>query len=134
MNYLLKMPSDLDYLDDYLAVRKFMGFPLQRNPFNIPAPLEDGVGAFTGMEEFICVGHQHYTSLKIAVINSNALLTLLTAQTRSPTRATSSRTTSTQTAILSGASPTRNYANNTSLSTRNPLTQQRARTPRVVIL
>jgi hypothetical protein len=40
LNYLLKMPSDLDYLADYLAIQKWMGFPLIRNPFCIPYPLE----------------------------------------------------------------------------------------------
>lgn len=40
LNYLLKMPSDLDYLADYLAIQKWMGFPLVRNPFCIPYPME----------------------------------------------------------------------------------------------
>jgi hypothetical protein len=48
MNYLLKMPSDLDYLDDFKAIRKWMGFPMIRNPFAIPFPLEDGVEVFAG--------------------------------------------------------------------------------------
>ena len=45
-NYMLKMPSDLDYLNDYLAVRKWMGFSLIRNPFCVPYPLEEGAGMF----------------------------------------------------------------------------------------
>lgn len=46
VNYLLKMASDLDYLHDYLAVRKWMGFTLIRNPFCVPYPLEEGAGMF----------------------------------------------------------------------------------------
>jgi hypothetical protein len=36
VNYLLKMPSDLDYLADYLAIKRWVGFPLVRNPFCVP--------------------------------------------------------------------------------------------------
>ncbi len=43
LHYLLKMPSDLDYLAEYLAIQKWMGFPLTRNPFCIPFPMESGV-------------------------------------------------------------------------------------------
>jgi hypothetical protein len=39
VNYLLKMPSDLDFLDEYPVIRKEL-FPLTRNPFCIPYPLE----------------------------------------------------------------------------------------------
>lgn len=46
VNYLLKMPSDLDFLDDYKAVRRWIGFPLIRNPFAIPFPLEQGIEVF----------------------------------------------------------------------------------------
>ena len=46
VNYMLKMASDMDYLHDYLAVRKWMGFPLIRNPFCVPYPLEEGAGMF----------------------------------------------------------------------------------------
>jgi hypothetical protein len=40
LNYLLKMPSDLDYLADYLAVQRWTGFPLTRNPFCVPFPMD----------------------------------------------------------------------------------------------
>lgn len=40
VDYLLKMPSDLDYLAEYLAVQSWMGFPLERNPFCVPFALE----------------------------------------------------------------------------------------------
>ena len=43
INYLLKMSSDLDYLMGYLAIKKWIGFELIRNPFMIPYPLEKGV-------------------------------------------------------------------------------------------
>jgi len=43
MNYMLKMPSDLDFLSKYLAIERYIGFGLIRNPFVIPSPLEDGV-------------------------------------------------------------------------------------------
>jgi hypothetical protein len=51
MNYLLKMPSDLDYLDEYLAIRKWIGFPLARNPFCVPYPMEEGVDLFSGEDQ-----------------------------------------------------------------------------------
>lgn len=40
LNYLLKMPSDLDYLADYIAIQKWVGFSLIRNPFCIPYPMQ----------------------------------------------------------------------------------------------
>lgn len=42
INYLLRTSSDLDYLGDYRALRRHMSFTLQRNPFSIAAPMEDG--------------------------------------------------------------------------------------------
>ena len=33
----LKMPSDLDFLTQYLAIENYLGFGLYRNPFVIPA-------------------------------------------------------------------------------------------------
>jgi hypothetical protein len=47
VNYLLKMPSDCDYLSEYLAIKRWMGFSLTRNPFCVPFPLEQGVGMYT---------------------------------------------------------------------------------------
>jgi len=47
VNYLIKMPSDLDYLSGYLAVKRWMGFGLERNPFCIPFPMELGVQMFS---------------------------------------------------------------------------------------
>lgn len=40
VNYLLKMSSDLDYLNSHRVLRKWLGFPLIRNPFIIPWPAE----------------------------------------------------------------------------------------------
>jgi hypothetical protein len=48
VNYLLKMPSDLDYLSQYRAIRSWLGFKIIRNPFCVPYPLEDGVPMFSG--------------------------------------------------------------------------------------
>ena len=49
VNYLLKMPSDLDFLSQYRAIRSWLGFKIIRNPFCVPYPLEDGVPMFSGM-------------------------------------------------------------------------------------
>ncbi|KAJ8599096.1 hypothetical protein CTAYLR_008867, partial [Chrysophaeum taylorii] len=40
MNYLLKIPSDLDDLDHLGALRRWVGFSLKRNPFVLPLPLD----------------------------------------------------------------------------------------------
>jgi len=40
VNYLLKMTSDLDFLDDSRVVRQWLGFSVFRNPFVVPLPLE----------------------------------------------------------------------------------------------
>jgi hypothetical protein len=42
-NYLLKMPSDLDYLHTYKAIRKWVGFQIKRNPFVVPDPMDTGI-------------------------------------------------------------------------------------------
>jgi len=59
INYLLKMPSDLDYLDGYVAIKNWMGFPLTRNPFCVPYPMDAGSKYHTGMyiafEITICI-------------------------------------------------------------------------------
>lgn len=47
LNYILKMPSDLDYLAEYIAIQKWMGFPLTRNPFCIPFAMESGATMLT---------------------------------------------------------------------------------------
>lgn len=43
INYLLKMPSDLDFLADYPAIVKWMGFALERNPFCVPFAMSQQV-------------------------------------------------------------------------------------------
>jgi hypothetical protein len=48
INYILKMPSDLDYLADYVAIKRWVGYPLVRNPFCVPYPLEEGKDILTG--------------------------------------------------------------------------------------
>jgi hypothetical protein len=40
VNYLLKMPTDLDYIDHYRAITDWLGFSILRNPFVIPFPME----------------------------------------------------------------------------------------------
>lgn len=39
-NYLLQLPSDLDFLHEVSVVRRWLGFPLTRNPFVVPHPME----------------------------------------------------------------------------------------------
>lgn len=41
------MMKDLDYLEQYKVVRKWADFPLSRNPFCVPYPLEVGNQVFT---------------------------------------------------------------------------------------
>ena len=48
VNYLLKMPSDLDFLSEYQTVRKWLGFSIVRNPFCVPFPMEEGAVVFSG--------------------------------------------------------------------------------------
>lgn len=55
INYLLKMSSDLDYLADYLAIKRWVGFPLIRNPFCVPYPLEEGQELLNGTLIVQCV-------------------------------------------------------------------------------
>ena len=40
-NYLLKMPSDLDFLATDGAFIEWIGFPIERNPFIIPLSMEN---------------------------------------------------------------------------------------------
>lgn len=47
VNYLLKISSDIDFLAEYRAIKNWMGFPLVRNPFCVPFPLEHGVHLFS---------------------------------------------------------------------------------------
>ena len=55
VNYLLKIASDIDYLDEYKAVRKWMGFSIIRNPFAVPFPMEYGVEIFSGNSCFVLI-------------------------------------------------------------------------------
>lgn len=41
INYLLKMSSDLDYIDHYRAITEWLGFSIVRNPFIIPYPMDE---------------------------------------------------------------------------------------------
>ena len=52
INYLLKMPSDLDYLDKYLAIKKWLGFSIVRNPFCVPFGMDGGKRMHTGDDDF----------------------------------------------------------------------------------
>ena len=47
MNYLLKLPSDLDYISQYRAIRTWLGFRITRNPFCVPFPMEEGAQMFS---------------------------------------------------------------------------------------
>lgn len=47
INYLLKIPSDLDYLQEYKAIANWLGFSIIRNPFCIPYPMELGNHMFS---------------------------------------------------------------------------------------
>ena len=49
VNYLLKMPSDLDFLTQYLAIESYLGFGLHRNPFVVPSPLEMGAALYADL-------------------------------------------------------------------------------------
>ncbi|KAJ0397659.1 hypothetical protein ATCC90586_005644 [Pythium insidiosum] len=40
LNYLLKLGSDLDFLDKHVGLTQWLGFPLTRNPFILPVNLE----------------------------------------------------------------------------------------------
>jgi hypothetical protein len=40
INYLLKMPTDLDYIDQYRAITDWLGFSILRNPFIVPYAME----------------------------------------------------------------------------------------------
>ena len=53
INYILKMPSDLDYLAEYLAIKRWVGFSLIRNPFCVPYPLEEGQELLNGMKNYL---------------------------------------------------------------------------------
>lgn len=41
INYLLKMSSDLDYIDHYRAITEWLGFSIVRNPFIVPYPMDE---------------------------------------------------------------------------------------------
>ncbi|CAM9513235.1 unnamed protein product, partial [Discosporangium mesarthrocarpum] len=56
INYLLKIPSDLDFLDQFEAIRSWLGFSMARNPFIVPTSLEQ-----RSMASSICLlptGHE----------------------------------------------------------------------------
>lgn len=42
-NYLLQIPSDLDFLNEVSVLRRWIGFSLLRNPFIVPYPMEQGL-------------------------------------------------------------------------------------------
>jgi hypothetical protein len=41
VNYLLKIPSDLDFLSEFGMLIKWLGFSMHRNPFIVPVALDD---------------------------------------------------------------------------------------------
>ena len=47
-NYLLSMVTDLDFLSDYRAIRRWSGFELRRNPLCVVYPMEEGAKLFSG--------------------------------------------------------------------------------------
>jgi hypothetical protein len=54
INYLLKIPTDLDYLSRYKAITIWLGFNIIRNPFCIPYPMEEGATLFSGNINTLC--------------------------------------------------------------------------------
>ena len=44
INYLVKMPSDLDFLNSCKPLTSWLGFEMKRNPFAIPLPMEQRPG------------------------------------------------------------------------------------------
>lgn len=54
-NYLLKMITDLNFMDGNRTLRKWSGFDFARNPFCIPAPMEGGNDFMQG----VAVDPQH---------------------------------------------------------------------------
>ena len=40
INYLLKMTSDVDFMDENRTIHYWLGYPVFRNPFIVPLPLE----------------------------------------------------------------------------------------------
>lgn len=40
VNYLLKIPSDLEFLGKHAALTQWLGFTLERNPFVLPVNLD----------------------------------------------------------------------------------------------
>eukprot|EP01029_Cantina_marsupialis_P006959 TRINITY_DN1766_c0_g1_i2.p1 TRINITY_DN1766_c0_g1~~TRINITY_DN1766_c0_g1_i2.p1 ORF type:complete len:1982 (-),score=316.11 TRINITY_DN1766_c0_g1_i2:313-6258(-) len=53
LNYLLKMPSDLDFLSKFELIRKWLGFDTKRNPFIIAEPFS---GITNAIEGFVSIG------------------------------------------------------------------------------
>ena len=49
INYLLRMPSDLDFLVRNAALSKFLGFSVHRNPFVVPLSMENA--SFTNVDD-----------------------------------------------------------------------------------
>jgi len=48
INYLVKMPSDLDFLNKLKPLTKWLGFSMERNPFVIPLAMENRPGTAKG--------------------------------------------------------------------------------------
>ena len=48
INYLLKIPTDMDYIGQYRAITDWLGFGIIRNPFCVPYPMEEGAELFPG--------------------------------------------------------------------------------------
>eukprot|EP00520_Triparma_pacifica_P008455 CAMPEP_0118666812 /NCGR_PEP_ID=MMETSP0785-20121206/19428_1 /TAXON_ID=91992 /ORGANISM="Bolidomonas pacifica, Strain CCMP 1866" /LENGTH=2849 /DNA_ID=CAMNT_0006561175 /DNA_START=172 /DNA_END=8724 /DNA_ORIENTATION=+ len=51
INYLVKMPSDLDFLNLVKPLTSWLGFSMERNPFVIPLPMEQRPGTGAGKKK-----------------------------------------------------------------------------------
>ena len=56
INYLVKMPSDLDFLNHVKPLTSWLGFPMERNPFVIPLPMEQRPGTGAGKKHKVRSG------------------------------------------------------------------------------
>jgi hypothetical protein len=68
INYLLKMPSDLNFLSEYLAIKRWAaGFSFIRNPFCVPRPMEESLNELSTGFFFIIIYLFYYLYLRFAV-------------------------------------------------------------------
>jgi hypothetical protein len=71
INYLLKIPSDLDFLDEVMPLTSWLGFTLLRNPYVMPNPLDHamqggggGMGSFNTLMDTDTIDRSIHPALK----------------------------------------------------------------------